>query len=172
MFMTRQQRAPTTRRWQRGGTLLEAALVIPLLFMFLFAIIEFGRVYNMYQTITNAAREGARFGVEPCQSGDAAQTSCSFNGYRFDSGYLPSKVSVKDYVDRYLSSANMSTVSNVDVEDTWVPYTLNVQGTSYSREYRYVSVNVTADYNWIFFPFPNLTLHSKSVMKDELDLQR
>ena len=44
----------------RGSEILEAALVLPLLFMFLMAIFWFGQAYRIYGTITRAAFEGAR----------------------------------------------------------------------------------------------------------------
>lgn len=159
-------------RHQRGGTLVEAAIVLPLLFMFLFAIVEFGRVFNMYQTMTNAAREGARFGVAPCQSGDPSQESCSFEGERFDSGYLPAMTTVTRFVNRYLVTANMTGVSNVQVtRPEPVSETFSVNGDTHTRTYHYLAVDVTASYNWLFFPFPDLPLHAHSVMKYELDLE-
>ncbi len=45
--------------------MFEAAIVLPLLLMLLFGIIWFARAYNVYQTMTRAAREGARFAVAP-----------------------------------------------------------------------------------------------------------
>lgn len=157
-------------RREGGGTLLEAAIVLPLLFMFLFGIIEFGRVFNMYQTMTNAAREGARFGVAPCQSGDPTQEACTYEGQTFWPGYMPSNTTVTQYVNHYLDAANMRTGSTVVVDDVCTPYNVNVDGESYFQEYRYVTVTITADYDWLFFPFPNLPLHTQSVMKDELSL--
>ena len=53
-------RVATRWREESGAELFEAALVIPLLLMLLLGIISFGRAYNEYQTITRAAREGAR----------------------------------------------------------------------------------------------------------------
>jgi hypothetical protein len=52
--------------WNRLGKddeaseIAEAALVLPLLFTFLLAIITFGRAFNVYSTLTYAAHEGAR----------------------------------------------------------------------------------------------------------------
>jgi hypothetical protein len=43
-----------------ASEIAEAALVLPLLFTFLLAIISFGRAYNIYTTLTYAAHEGAR----------------------------------------------------------------------------------------------------------------
>ena len=53
------------RSSQKGGTLLEAAITLMLFFTLIFGVLEFGRAYNLYQTITNAAREGARYSVAP-----------------------------------------------------------------------------------------------------------
>jgi Flp pilus assembly protein TadG len=50
-------------RRRRGATLVEFAIVAPLLFLFIFAVIEFGRMVMVHQIITNAAREGARRGI-------------------------------------------------------------------------------------------------------------
>lgn len=47
----------------RGQEIAEAAVVLPLVFMLLLGIYWFGRAYNIYATITHAAREGARVAV-------------------------------------------------------------------------------------------------------------
>jgi Flp pilus assembly protein TadG len=51
------------RRDRRGQALVEFALVVPLLLIMVMAIIDFGRAWNLHQTITDAAREGARTAV-------------------------------------------------------------------------------------------------------------
>jgi Flp pilus assembly protein TadG len=52
-------------RNQRGAALIEAALTIPLLLFVSVAIFEFGRAFETWQVMTNAAREGARVAVLP-----------------------------------------------------------------------------------------------------------
>ena len=47
-------------RDERGQALVEFALVLPILLILVLGIIEFGRAWNLHQTITHAAREGAR----------------------------------------------------------------------------------------------------------------
>ena len=51
------------RRSERGQALVEFALVVPLLIIMVMAIIDFGRAWSLHQTITDAAREGARQSV-------------------------------------------------------------------------------------------------------------
>ena len=46
-----------------GASMVEFAIVLPLLLMLLFGTIEFGLLLFNKQVITNASREGARFGI-------------------------------------------------------------------------------------------------------------
>ncbi len=57
--MKREQR----RRRQRGQTLVEFALILPVLLLILIGIFEFGRIIFLYANLFNAAREGARYGL-------------------------------------------------------------------------------------------------------------
>ncbi len=50
-------------RRDRGQDLVEYALVLPLLLLLLLGIMEFSIVIWSYNTIANAAREGARYGI-------------------------------------------------------------------------------------------------------------
>jgi Flp pilus assembly protein TadG len=50
-------------RDRRGQALAEFALVLPLVLLFMAGIIEMGRAWNIYQAVTDAAREGARYTV-------------------------------------------------------------------------------------------------------------
>jgi Flp pilus assembly protein TadG len=61
-------------RRQDGQALVEAALTIPILLLIAVGIFEFGRAYQTWQILTNAAREGARVAVVPGVGGDAAQS--------------------------------------------------------------------------------------------------
>ena len=60
--MTRMSRRLTG---ERGTALLETALTLPLLLLVSVGIFEFGRAYQTWQVLTNAAREGARLAVLP-----------------------------------------------------------------------------------------------------------
>ena len=50
---------------QRGAALLETAITLPLILLISVGIFEFGRAYQTWQVLTNAAREGARIAVLP-----------------------------------------------------------------------------------------------------------
>ncbi len=52
-----------TKTGQKGTTVVEFALVAPLLFVLMFGIFEFGLLLFDKAVITNASREGARAGI-------------------------------------------------------------------------------------------------------------
>jgi len=54
---------PARRSNQRGQAVIEMALTLPLLLVVIFGIIDFGFMFQRYEVVTNAAREGARLGV-------------------------------------------------------------------------------------------------------------
>jgi TadE-like protein len=66
----------TRRERTRAQALVEFALVAPVFFIVLFAIIEGGRFVFFYETLSNATREGARYAIihgsnaaDGCESG-------------------------------------------------------------------------------------------------------
>jgi Flp pilus assembly protein TadG len=50
-------------RSQRGNALIETAIKLPILLLVSVSIFEFGRAYQTWEVMTNAAREGARIAV-------------------------------------------------------------------------------------------------------------
>lgn len=57
----------TYGRWgsEEGAQLIEFALVLPMLLLVVLGIAEFGFLFQRYEVVTNAAREGARMAVLP-----------------------------------------------------------------------------------------------------------
>src|SRR5438477_13136685 len=93
------QRLKNFLREDRAQEIAEAAVVLPLTMMLLLGIYWFGRVYNIYGTITHAAREGGRITTAPtcAMCGNVATTQDQvanrvadiLKAYKFD----PAKVS-------------------------------------------------------------------------------
>ncbi len=75
------------RSWrsERGAELIEAAVTIPLLLLIAVGIFEFGRAYQSWQILTNAAREGARISILP---GSGVQTATDAARNYMQSGQL------------------------------------------------------------------------------------
>jgi Flp pilus assembly protein TadG len=55
---------PRTRR-ERGAALVEFALTLPLLLVVIAGIVDFAFLFQRYEVVTNAAREGARLASTP-----------------------------------------------------------------------------------------------------------
>src|SRR5213592_4351379 len=84
-------------RSERGQALLETALTLPLLLLVSVSIFEFGRAYQTWQILTNAAREGARVAVLPNSTVGDVQSRVS--AY-MQSGQLPDYASATIAVDQ------------------------------------------------------------------------
>ena len=52
-------------RRDRGQAVIELALTLPLLLVIVLGVFDFGLMFQKYEVVTNAAREGARVGVLP-----------------------------------------------------------------------------------------------------------
>jgi Flp pilus assembly protein TadG len=61
--MSRKERL--RRRGERGAELIELAFVLPILLLVVSAIMDFGFLFQRYEVVTNAAREGARMASMP-----------------------------------------------------------------------------------------------------------
>ena len=48
------------RESERGQSLVEFTMILPILLILLFALVDFGRAFYTWMLVTNAAREGAR----------------------------------------------------------------------------------------------------------------
>lgn len=48
------------KRRRKGQALVEFALIVPIFLLLVLGVFEFGRAWNVYQTLSEAAREGAR----------------------------------------------------------------------------------------------------------------
>jgi Flp pilus assembly protein TadG len=66
---------------ERGAVLIEAALILPIIFMLVFGIIDFGTAYNQSHELRATAREGARIAAvdNGCFPGspDASTARCT-----------------------------------------------------------------------------------------------
>ncbi len=74
----RQQRVKRGRH-ERGQTLVEFAMIAPVLMFLIFGFIDISRLYQSWVTIQGAAREGARYGVtgrEDCDIGFPNRLTC------------------------------------------------------------------------------------------------
>jgi len=100
---------------ERGQALLEVALTLPLLLLVAVGIFEFGRAYQTWQILTNAAREGARIAVLPGTDDDAVEERV--HDY-LEAGLIPDPDDADVTIDRDTTvaiGAGTASASRVDV---------------------------------------------------------
>jgi hypothetical protein len=123
-----------TARRRRGATVVEFAVVAPVVFLFIFAMIEFGRMVMVQQIITNAAREGARRGV--LEQTTADEVHAIVNDYLTSSSVSGATVTLSpESLDR-IGFGNPITVS-VSVpfdEVSWIPAPWFLSGLNLSTQ--------------------------------------
>ncbi len=74
-------RARAQMTWRSGQSLVEFALVFPLFVLLAFGVIDAGRAVVTYNTVANAARDGARVAiVDQATSGAAGSGACDTAG--------------------------------------------------------------------------------------------
>jgi Flp pilus assembly protein TadG len=74
-----------TIKSERGQTMTEFALVMPILLVLLFGIVQFGIIFNNYVTLTDAARTASRKGAVSRNDSDPKGT-CEAAGYAAGTG--------------------------------------------------------------------------------------
>lgn len=100
----------TTRTKERGAALIETAITIPIILLVSVSIFEFGRAYQTWQVLTNAAREGARVSIIAGKTDDQVSTA------------------VRDYMD--IGGLRLARDSSVTIS---LERNVTVGGTSMSR---------------------------------------
>lgn len=137
---------------ENGGSLIEFAVIAPLLFVILFGIIEFGVLLYDKAMLTNASREGARAGIV----------------YDFDSATGTSHpdnaaiiATVQQYCQDYLISFDNASAVNVAISRAGSP-SLDSAGDQ-------LTVNVT--YPFRFLVFSNVLALLGGGINDNLNLQ-
>lgn len=143
---------PRFVRRRLGQSLVEMALVLPILTVLTFGLVDFGRAYFFQVSVTNAAREGSRVGILNIYTGPQTPSCSTSNSYatcpvQTDtaiitgvtneltySGITPTSVTVCPPHDSTGSTAGCADSSN-RVQD-WVGGTTNY----------YVTVNVKYDF--------------------------
>jgi Flp pilus assembly protein TadG len=126
--------------------MVEMVIILPVLLTILFAVSEFGVVFARWQTLTNAAREGARTAVvfrAPCASGSV-------------------ETEVRQVVKDYAASAGITLV------DADIGITGSCGGIDSDT-----AVSVTHTYDFVVLPgfaaslSPNIDLVSSATMRNE-----
>ena len=106
----------------RGSELVEMAIVTPIFVLLIMGIIDFGFLFQRYEVVVNAAREGARLAIVGTLDND----------------------NVEIRVQNYLTSSGLAGPATADVQDT----SMDVSGVTVSTK----TVTVVYPSSFVFLP--------------------
>jgi Flp pilus assembly protein TadG len=138
---------------QSGASAIEFALILPVLLLFLFGIIEFSVLFYNKAIITNASREGARYGITYL---DNSTTT----------GSHPEEDLIIAKVNNYVNNGSLLiSFGNTPTVRTEVDGENGAAGSD-------LTVTVEYDYDFLILPefadsLANLTLAAQTVMRLE-----
>jgi Flp pilus assembly protein TadG len=111
------------RNTDRGQAVVEFAVILPVLLLILFAILQFGVVFNNYIQVTAAAREGARKAAVSRSLGtSSAETAATTAAKNAAPGLNQSNITVS-----FPGSPTFAQGSDVSVQVTY-PYSISIIG--------------------------------------------
>jgi hypothetical protein len=139
------------RRSERGAELVEFALILPLLIFIILGLVDFGFMFQRFEVVTNAAREGARMATLP--------------------GYAAADVQAR--VQSYLTNGGVdATTLNTTVSVTSVSIPA---GAGLALPGKRVQVTYASPYlflgpfaGWFGGSFTSANLSGVAIMRDEL----
>ena len=156
------------RSSESGAALVEGALTLLTLLILLFGVMEAGRMINIQHTLTNAAREGARFSVLPLQSTGGVPTDT-----------LPGSTAVQAKVQAYLDANGMNgATATINVNqaccDITPGSTLQCQTCVAATSQYYSLVTVTVPYQIVsisMFSLLEVNLRGQAAMRNETNIK-
>jgi hypothetical protein len=143
-----------------GSTLLEAAIITPLLLLLTFSIVDFGALFYVYLALENGASQATRYGVTGNVMDDPTKPGTPLS--RTDS----IKTAMRQATPTLTIDDNAFTFAHRSVGGTsWIG------GTGGPTDIEKVTVNYTwnlfCPLLWPFFPNGRVNLTVDSVMKNE-----
>ena len=111
---------PKLHRKERGQSLVELAFALPIFLILVMGTIDFGWGLQSWISVTNAAREGARYGAVHCSSGSYTDTDVEQRAVDTASGLDTSKLSATvDTTDGVSCNATPNSGESLVVDMTY-----------------------------------------------------
>lgn len=161
--MSRHVRRHNQELRRRGATLVEMAVVLPVFFLFLFAIFEFAHAYFAINMLNAAAKRGARMGVTEGVTTSQVETRVR---EILESGFGAKNVAVTIQIkDASMFDSAGADASNIDFDSLPAIELANAS----TRQLFVVRVKVPYEQVAIVPPFyaKGVTLSGLSVMRHE-----
>lgn len=137
-------------RTEKGSELIEFALVFPMLLFVCLGIVDFGFLFQRFEVVTNASREGARVAALPGYSDTDVQNRVT--AY-IQAGGLPTTAGNP--------TVNVTPTTITAASGTWPATQVNV---SYDHDYLFID----AIAGWFGGGFSSITLQAQATMRDEI----
>jgi len=142
------------RAGEYGAEVVEMAFVLPILLMLLIGIFWAARAYNTYETITRAAREGARVAVVP---------SCASCGNAF-----PAATTIQTAIDNVLASNNLATSSTGATVNIQQHQALNLDPLNTSATWTVISITYPFQFTLPWTSVGTVNITTQVQMLEEL----
>ena len=139
-------------RNQSGATIIEFAIILPVLVLLIFGIIEFSLILYDNAMLANASREGARAAVIYQYP---ARTSCG-----------DIEITVDNYCKEHLVSFGDSGY-NIKVNNKDIQECMDDGDPPPCLQSFPVTIRVEYDYEFLFFPFGGINLDAQTTMRCE-----
>jgi len=133
---------------QKGAAMVEGVIVLLFLIVFLFGLMEAGHLMQYQNTLTDAAREGARFAVAPLTR----------------TNIMPTDAEIRTKAKVFLQAAGIVVPDGSILITRPVTITVNGVDTEFTR------VRIQAPYNAVglaLFRLNNLPLKGEALMRNE-----
>jgi Flp pilus assembly protein TadG len=135
---------------EEGAVLVESALVLMVFLMLIFGIMEAGRLVEVRNAVTEAAREGARFAVSPLHDSQHGTWT------------LPSSGEISLQTKQFLAAAGIdATNASITINSQ---YPFPGDSTTMCTQ---VSISIPYQVLTPIAPFGGITLKAQSVMRNE-----
>ena len=106
----------------RGQSLVEFALTLPMLLVVMFMVTEFGRALYQYNVMAQATREGARLGVVSGQDAATPRGEARMDAFLTGTGIAPGDLTTKTVtvVDDYNGTGTKVVVATAEMPFRWI----------------------------------------------------
>lgn len=115
------------RNRRKGEAIVEFALLAPMLIFILFALVDFGRVFDAWVVSTNAAREGARYASSYAAQDYMTTAQVQQLGKQKTFDYLDGGLNGRSDVSYALSDITVSVPSKAPGQPVTVTVSIKVQ---------------------------------------------
>jgi len=110
------------RRRREGQALVEFALIVPIFLLLVLGVFEFGRAWNVYQVLTDAAREGARLTVlgNSWTAQQRADTAGAKINYNLGQAALDTAAAVKTFTGLGVAAGETTVTIQYPYQLRWI----------------------------------------------------